>query len=320
MPVSRPARSRSRRAAAPPVPPDARRQMPLDAASRAMPESSNRYVTVNGKSARFLSSWAGEGQHLLLRWQHAGVRTQVAQSRHPTLAYHPVGVFAYYAEHSDDTSGVVAQRAVRERVVGLLRVSGPLQEQQQGGIPGGLFGGEHPVDAGADVLPYLRPHFEPAGRTPTDICGPRCRDGRRRCRRTSAPVPMPSTWRIATTAGCLPRFAGSGPPVRRSQWGRSPIHLRQIGGEFRVRLENCGTSRAARQALSIVNGHLNTLRSRHPCCKASVMMCWRSPGIRRSSRPRPLRPSARARCDPETAAIRRIRTRGMGNLTMALRA
>ena len=105
---------------------------------------------------------SGEVEHLLLGAHHARVGAQVAQGRHPALADDALGVLADHAQHADHGAGVVAQRAVGEGVVGLLRVAGPLQEQQQRLVPGRLPRGQHGVDARADVVPDLRPHL--AGR------------------------------------------------------------------------------------------------------------------------------------------------------------
>jgi len=104
----------------------------------------------------------GELQRLGLGTHHARVGAQIAQGRHPALADHAFGVLADHAQHPDHGAGVVAQRTVREGVVALLRVAGPLKEQQQRLVPGRLPGGQHGVDAGADVVPDLRPHL--AGR------------------------------------------------------------------------------------------------------------------------------------------------------------
>src|SRR4249920_1006091 len=67
--------------------------------------------------------------------------------------------------HSMPTTAPASSRSglLGERVVGLLRIAGPLQEQQQGLVPGRLSRGQHGADARADVVPDLRPHF--AGRS-----------------------------------------------------------------------------------------------------------------------------------------------------------
>ncbi len=101
----------------------------------------------------------GEGQTFFLGANHAGVGSQVPQRGHPPLTEDPLGVLADHAQHADNLSLVVAQRTVGERVVGLLRVAGALQEQQQPLIPGGLLGRQHPIDSRADVVPDLRPHL-----------------------------------------------------------------------------------------------------------------------------------------------------------------
>ncbi len=54
---------------------------------------------------------------------------------------------------------VARQRAVGERVVGLLGHPRALEEQQQRLVPGGLAGAQHGLDARADVRPDLRPHL-----------------------------------------------------------------------------------------------------------------------------------------------------------------
>ena len=75
---------------------------------------------------------------------------------------------------------------------------------------------------------YRRDTFGPAGPAPTGTCGPRCRGGRRRCRRTSAPVPTPSTSRTATTAGCSPRCAALRPAGRVAERSGRPVHRSEI--------------------------------------------------------------------------------------------
>ena len=102
---------------------------------------------------------SGEVECLLLGADHARVRAQIAQGRHPALADDAFGVLADHAQHADHGPGVVAQRTVGEGVVALLRVARPLQEQQQRLVPGRLPRGQHGVDPRADVVPDLRPHL-----------------------------------------------------------------------------------------------------------------------------------------------------------------
>ena len=147
----------------------------------------------------------GEVQDLSFGAHHARVGTQVAQCRHPTLTDYSLGVLADHAEHADHVRVVVAQRAVGERVVRLFRVAGSLQQEHQGLVPGRLPGRQDTLDPWIDCRPRSPPTPRwPDGRAPRGICCPGCRGGRRHCRKTSAPVPMPSTWQTATTAGCSP--------------------------------------------------------------------------------------------------------------------
>ncbi len=83
----------------------------------------------------------------------------MAQRLHPAFGDDAFGVFADHAQHADDLAGVVAQRAVGERVVGLLLVAGAFQKQQERLVPGGFAGVEHCLDPRADVVPDLRPHL-----------------------------------------------------------------------------------------------------------------------------------------------------------------
>ena len=103
-----------------------------------------------------------EVEHLLIGAHHARVRAQIPQGCHPAFADDAVGILADHAQHADHGACVVAQRTIGERVVRLLRVAGPLQEQEQGLVPGRLPRGQHGADARADIVPDLRPHF--AGR------------------------------------------------------------------------------------------------------------------------------------------------------------
>ncbi len=101
----------------------------------------------------------GEVQHLLLGAHHAGVGPQVAQGGHAPLADDPLRLLGDHAEHADDLSGVVPQRAVGEGVIRLLAVTGAFQEQLQPLVPGGPAGGQDGADARADGVPDLRPHL-----------------------------------------------------------------------------------------------------------------------------------------------------------------
>ncbi len=82
----------------------------------------------------------GEVEHLSFRAHNARVGAQVPQCRHATLTDHPVGVLAHHAQHADHARLLVAQRAVGERVICLLGVARPLQDQHQGLVPGRLPG------------------------------------------------------------------------------------------------------------------------------------------------------------------------------------
>ena len=104
----------------------------------------------------------GELERLPFGADDAGVGAQIAQGGHPALADHALGVLADHAEHADHGGVLVAERAVGEGVVALLRIAGALEEQQQPLVPGRLAGGEHGVDPRADVVPDLLPYL--AGR------------------------------------------------------------------------------------------------------------------------------------------------------------
>ncbi len=56
---------------------------------------------------------------------------EVAQRRDTALTDHPIGLLGDDTEHAGDRAVVVVHRAVGERVVGLLLVAGPLEEEQQ---------------------------------------------------------------------------------------------------------------------------------------------------------------------------------------------
>ena len=71
----------------------------------------------------------------------------------------PVGLLDHDAEHPGGVAVVVGERAVGERVVGLLRVAAALQEQLQRLVPRGVARLHHLLDARADVRPDLRPHL-----------------------------------------------------------------------------------------------------------------------------------------------------------------
>ena len=192
----------------------------------------------------------GELERLLLGAHHARVGAQVAQGRHPALADDPFGVLADHAEHADHGAVVVAQRAVGEGVVGLLRVAGALEEQQQRLVPGRLAGGEHAVDARADVVPDLLPHL--AGR-PAER--PRVLAAQR-----VAPVGGVAEERQLRPPGHPHREAGGQqdahrrlqalrPGPRRPERGGGPVHRGQVTADLLVGGEHPGLARASARHL-----------------------------------------------------------------------
>jgi hypothetical protein len=68
---------------------------------------------------------------------------ELAQDPQPALAQHPRGVLTDDAEEPLHSTGVAGQRAVGERVIGLLAVAAAFQEQQQTLVPGGVTGVDH---------------------------------------------------------------------------------------------------------------------------------------------------------------------------------
>ena len=100
--------------------------------------------------------------------------------------------------------------AVREGVVGLFRVTRSLEKQQQLVVPGRLAGLQHAARCAARCPARSPPTPRAtAGRAPTDAWRPASSRRRRRCKRTSGPVPSPSTSRTATSAGRARPSAGS---------------------------------------------------------------------------------------------------------------
>ena len=164
----------------------------------------------------------GGGDHLGLGADRRRVRAEVAQRRHVPLADDALGVLADDAQHPGDRAVVVVQRAVGERVVGLLGVAAALEEQQQRLVPRRLARcASRRRCAGRCRARSPPTPRAPSGRAPTGTSCRACRAGRRRCRRTSGPRPTPSTSRSATSAGCGRRSSGCA-ASRRAGRRRSP--------------------------------------------------------------------------------------------------
>ena len=114
-------------------------------------------------------------------------------------------------------------------MVGLLAVAAALEEEQQRLVPGGLAGAEHRLDARADVGPDLGPDLpRPGGPAPTGTSRRACRGGRRRCRRTSARGPTPSTWQSARSAARGRLWPGRWAMLDRPERRRRPVDLQQV--------------------------------------------------------------------------------------------
>ena len=197
---------------------------------------------------------SGEVERLLLVAHHARIGAQIAQGRHPTFCDDAFGVLPDHAQHADHGACVVTQRTVGEGVVGLFRVAGPLQEQQQRLVPGRLPRGQHGVDARADVVPDLRPHLAgwPAQR-------PRVLTAE-----GVAPVGGVAEERQPRPPGHPHREAGRQQDVHRclqalrpgpgqSEWGSGPVHRGQITADLRIGGEQPGQPRR----------WLSTCRTRH---------------------------------------------------------
>lgn len=188
---------------------------------------------------------AGEGEHLLLGADHAGIGAEIPQRRHPPLADDPLGVLADDAQHADHGAVVVAEGTVGERVVGLLRVAGPFQEQQQRLVPGRLPRGQHGADPRADVVPDLRPHLvgRPAQRPgvllPQGVAAVGGVAEERQLRPPRHPHGEPGRQQDAHRGPQALR-----PPVRRPKRGLSPVHSRQVPADLLVGGEHRGSGRS----------------------------------------------------------------------------
>ena len=131
---------------------------------RAVRDGHERAVVAGrvGERERQVQPVAGQaavdgGEQVALARGRAGGLGQLAQGGEPALAQHAVGLLDDHAQHPGRRAVLVAQRAVGERVVGLLAVAAALEEQPQARVPGRGPGRQHLVDARADVVPDLRP-------------------------------------------------------------------------------------------------------------------------------------------------------------------
>jgi hypothetical protein len=105
----------------------------------------------------------GRGQNLGARVGAGELGGELPQRREPARADDPLGLLGDHAQHARDPVVVVGQRAVGERVVGLLRIAAALEEQEQRLVPGRPAGVEHGLDARPDVLPDLGPDLARRG-------------------------------------------------------------------------------------------------------------------------------------------------------------
>ncbi len=124
--------------------------------TRGIEEVCDAERQVGGVAAQLLGDGA---EHVGLRPGAGDGRREIPEVRHPALADDPLGVLRDHAEHALGAAVPAVERAVGERVVGLLRVAAALEEQQQVLVPGGHAGVEHRLDPRADVVPDLRPHL-----------------------------------------------------------------------------------------------------------------------------------------------------------------
>ncbi len=185
---------------------------------------------------------AGECQHLRFGADRARFRPEVAQRRHPALADDAFGLLADHAQHADHTAVVVAQRAVGERVVALLGVSGAFEEQQQRLVPGRPPRGQHGVDPRTDVVPDLRPHLaRRSAQRPRVLAAQRVASvgvvaEERQLLPPGHPHREPRREQDAHGRPQALRPAG-----RRPQGSRGPVHRREIPADLTVAVEHVGS-------------------------------------------------------------------------------
>ncbi len=139
---------------------------------------------------------AGRGDRLGDGEVRRTTRAEVAQRLHPPVGDEVLGVLGDHAEHAVDGAAVVEDRAVGERVEGLLGVAAALAGRASATCPRS----PHRCSSPRRCADRCRPRSPTTPRStacpvPRGTSRPTCRGGRRRCRRTSARVPTPSTWR-----------------------------------------------------------------------------------------------------------------------------
>jgi hypothetical protein len=114
-------------------------------------EREGQVVAVGGERA------VDRGEQVALAGGRARGLGELAQGGQPALAEHAVGLLDDDAQHPRRLPALVAERAVGERVVGLLAVAAALQEQPQVLVPRRGPARHHRLDPRADVAPDLGP-------------------------------------------------------------------------------------------------------------------------------------------------------------------
>jgi hypothetical protein len=82
----------------------------------------------------------------------------LAKQGETPLADHPLGLLGHDTQMPANSAVIVRKRAVGKRVIGLLGISVPLEEQQQRFIPCGRATLQDLLDPRTDLRPNLRPH------------------------------------------------------------------------------------------------------------------------------------------------------------------
>ena len=105
---------------------------------RTIPRRRGTTSVKAGRARPLRASRSTARQRLRGRRRGGEIRGEFAQQREPPLADDALGLLGDDAEHAADRAVVVGNRAVRERVVGLLGKAAALEEEQQALVPGRL--------------------------------------------------------------------------------------------------------------------------------------------------------------------------------------